>query len=229
MRTPGLRRPRVPLRSPDHSWQSLGRSRALFYASPDHSRHCSGRLRAISRAPLLPPTLTLPRPPLLQRFGHSAGKARTLPFPLARPLLPRHARTRGRVRLNGGPCSIRNDGLFAPRGLNGRQRDERRGNGTMDTGGVSAEAPLHIIGESDRHPTARECRNISAGTIRTGTMGRMQLHACSDHVCAGLHDRDCREITPTKSDQGRMRARRGKGAGSRTTAGCRTDYSRPRR
>ena len=43
----------------------------------------------------------------------------------------------------------------------------------MDAGGVSAEAPLHIIGESNRHPTARECRNISAGTIRTGKMGRM--------------------------------------------------------
>ncbi len=60
-----------------------------FYASPDHSRHCPGRSRAISRAPLLPPTLTLPRPPLLQRFGHSSGQARTHPPPLARPLLPR--------------------------------------------------------------------------------------------------------------------------------------------
>ncbi len=43
----------------------------------------------------------------------------------------------------------------------------------MEAGGVSAEAPLHIIGESNRRPTARACRNISAGTIRTGTIGRM--------------------------------------------------------
>ena len=129
-----------------------------------------------------PLACTLTRPSLTpnshapQTPPHSVrplGRQGTLPLPLARPLLPRHARTRGRVRLNGGPCSIRNDGFFAPRGLNGRQGDDRRSNGTMDAGGVSVEAPLHIIGESNRHPTARECRNISAGTIRTGKMGRM--------------------------------------------------------
>ena len=43
----------------------------------------------------------------------------------------------------------------------------------MDAGGVSAEAPRHIIGKSNRHPTARECRNISAGTIRVQAMGRL--------------------------------------------------------
>ena len=88
----------------------------------------------------------------------------------------------------------------------------------MDTGGVSAEAPLHIIGESDRHPTARECRNISAGTIRTGTMGRMHctraVTTCALACMIGTVARSCRlsrikgECAPDAArvpDQGRRR------------------------
>ena len=71
----------------------------------------------------------------------------------------------------------------------------------MDSEGVSAEAPLHNTGESIRHPAARECRNISSGTTRTGNDGSRALHVCRGHVSAGLHDQDCREITSTKADQ----------------------------